>query len=173
MNPEQQGGGGVLKSRLGPMPVWMWLALVTAVLLGYYLIVKRKSGAAASPEADSGVADVPDASGEDQTTTQASTPPEGPSTNPNKFSFWQEARQRLIVAGVKNPSDAQIDAERKKIIAGVPVASQAPPPRLGGPVHKPTPVRKPPKKKAGTETMHPGKAPAAGKHPSTRHPAAA
>lgn len=172
MNPDQpQSSGGVLKSRLGPMPVWMWLALVTAVLLGYYLIVKKKSGSSTPVSADSGVADTPDASGEDETTTQASTPPEGPSTNPNKFSFWQEAKTALETAGNKNPTDAEIDAERKKIIAGTPGASKPVKKKPGKPVKKPVHKPAPPK----GLPVHPGavKAPAAGKHPSTKHPAAA
>jgi hypothetical protein len=42
------GGGGIganLKAKLGPMPVWVWLALITALLLGYWLLTKNKSGA--------------------------------------------------------------------------------------------------------------------------------
>jgi len=44
------GGGlaGTLKSKFGPMPVWVWLALITAVLLGYWLLTKNKSGASSS-----------------------------------------------------------------------------------------------------------------------------
>lgn len=46
------GGGGLaasLKSKFGPMPVWVWLALITAVLLGYWLLTKNKSGASQQP----------------------------------------------------------------------------------------------------------------------------
>lgn len=39
------GLGGTLKSKLGPLPTWVWLALITVVLLGYWLITKNKSGA--------------------------------------------------------------------------------------------------------------------------------
>lgn len=41
-------------------------------------------------------------------------------TGTTKFSFWQEAKAKLIAGGNKNPTQGQIDRERKKIIAGVP-----------------------------------------------------
>jgi hypothetical protein len=50
-SPAPATGGGLaasLKSKFGPMPVWVWLALITAVLLGYWLLTKNKSGASTS-----------------------------------------------------------------------------------------------------------------------------
>lgn len=47
--PQSSGGfSGTLKSKWGPLPVWGWLALVTAVLLGYWLYTQHKSGGASS-----------------------------------------------------------------------------------------------------------------------------
>ena len=47
-SPAAAGGGGsigaTLKGKLGPLPTWVWLALITVVLLGYWLITKNKSG---------------------------------------------------------------------------------------------------------------------------------
>jgi len=45
--PRQQSSGfmGTLKSKWGPLPVWGWLALITVVLLGYWLWAQRKSSA--------------------------------------------------------------------------------------------------------------------------------
>ncbi|HEY2089885.1 MAG TPA: LysM domain-containing protein [Mycobacterium sp.] len=45
--PEPAAGGnagGVLRRKLGPLPVWGWLAIVTVLGLGYYLLEKNKSG---------------------------------------------------------------------------------------------------------------------------------
>jgi hypothetical protein len=46
------GGGlaGSLKAKFGPMPVWVWLALITAVLLGYWLLTKNKSGSSSTAQ---------------------------------------------------------------------------------------------------------------------------
>lgn len=52
---QPQGGlAGTLKSKFGPMPVWVWLALITAVLLGYWLLTKNKSGASSGSPGTSG-----------------------------------------------------------------------------------------------------------------------
>ena len=55
------GGGGLgatLKGKLGPLPTWVWLALITVVLLGYWLITKNKSGASGSSGQQGTTADV-------------------------------------------------------------------------------------------------------------------
>jgi len=52
---QPQGGlAGTLKSKFGPMPVWVWLALITALLLGYWLLTKNKSGASSGTSGTSG-----------------------------------------------------------------------------------------------------------------------
>lgn len=53
---QSSGGGlvGTLKAKFGPMPVWVWLALITAVLLGYWLLTKNKSGASSGSPGTSG-----------------------------------------------------------------------------------------------------------------------
>jgi hypothetical protein len=48
------GLGATLKSKLGPMPTWVWLALITVVLLGYWLITKNKSGASSGSSGTQG-----------------------------------------------------------------------------------------------------------------------
>lgn len=57
---QSSGGGlaGTLKSKFGPMPVWVWLALITALLLGYWLLTKNKSGSSGSPGTSGTPADV-------------------------------------------------------------------------------------------------------------------
>jgi hypothetical protein len=43
-----KGIGGAFKSRLGPLPVWAWLAIMTAVALGFYLFEQHKKSSTAS-----------------------------------------------------------------------------------------------------------------------------
>lgn len=42
---------GTIKSKWGPLPVWGWLALITVVLLGYWLYEQHKAGTAGTPAA--------------------------------------------------------------------------------------------------------------------------
>ena len=48
--PDQQaqpsGFTGTLKAKWGPLPVWAWLAIITVVLLGYWLYEQHKASAA-------------------------------------------------------------------------------------------------------------------------------
>jgi hypothetical protein len=41
------GIGGTLKSKMGPFPVWVWLAIITIAGLAYYLYEQHKQGSAA------------------------------------------------------------------------------------------------------------------------------
>lgn len=52
-NDGQQSGGflGTLKAKWGPLPVWGWLALVTVVLLGYWLYEQHKAGSSTNTNA--------------------------------------------------------------------------------------------------------------------------
>lgn len=36
------GIGGALKAKFGPLPVWVWLLILTGLALGYYLLVAKK-----------------------------------------------------------------------------------------------------------------------------------
>lgn len=46
MQPEGGGGGGnVFTRKLGPLPMWGWMAIALLVALGYYLYKKNQSGA--------------------------------------------------------------------------------------------------------------------------------
>jgi len=51
--PSSSGGrgiGGALKSKLGPLPVWVWLAILTALALAYYLFFSKKKKKASSQQ---------------------------------------------------------------------------------------------------------------------------
>lgn len=67
MDDEQQdaGGGSAFTRKLGPLPMWQWLAIITAAALAYYFLVAKKQTAAASASdtstgaATTSAADVP------------------------------------------------------------------------------------------------------------------
>jgi len=47
--PEDGGdGGSLLTRRIGPLPTWQWLAVITLAGLAYYVLVARKKTAAAT-----------------------------------------------------------------------------------------------------------------------------
>jgi LysM repeat protein len=75
-------GGSMLTRKAGPLPVWGWLAIITAVGIGYWLLVGRKKPASSSGAATSGTgtetpsSDVPDYV--DQTTVNVTEPAEPP-----------------------------------------------------------------------------------------------
>jgi hypothetical protein len=52
---DSSGGGsgfmGTVKSKWGPLPVWGWLALITVILLGYWLYEQHKASAAGTSTA--------------------------------------------------------------------------------------------------------------------------
>jgi hypothetical protein len=56
MSSEGGGGGNVFTRKLGPLPMWAWMAIALLIAVGYYLIKKKSSsastntsGAASSP----------------------------------------------------------------------------------------------------------------------------
>ena len=38
-----RGLGGTLKSKMGPLPLWGWLAIMTVIAVAYYLYAKNKA----------------------------------------------------------------------------------------------------------------------------------
>jgi LysM repeat protein len=79
------GGGGILTRRIGPLAVWMWLAIVTVLGVGYYLYAKSKAGSSdASGTSGTGSetpsSDVPDYIS--QTTINLTEPPSTGATPP-------------------------------------------------------------------------------------------
>ena len=68
-----------LRARFGPLPVWIWLALITALGLTYYIIQRRKNSAASASTADyAGTGQVPQVVEQTSTTTNVTVPPEAP-----------------------------------------------------------------------------------------------
>jgi hypothetical protein len=80
----------MLKGKIGPLPMWAWLGIITALGLGYYLLVAKKKSAAAAaatattPATPEGFAQVPETVNQTTVnatfpnTTQAVTPPVPP-----------------------------------------------------------------------------------------------
>jgi hypothetical protein len=128
-------GGGLaasLKSKFGPMPVWVWLALITALLLGYWLLTKNKSGSSSGSPGTSGTpADVGQPGvvvinedtgggtpGGQAPPPPTSPPPTGPPTEPHSRQITvdqdetlaQLAKQRHWTSGTLR----QVEAENVK-----------------------------------------------------------
>jgi LysM repeat protein len=77
--PRSGGAGGMLTRKVGPLPVWGWLAALTALALGYWLLKGKGSGSSSGSATgtDTGTTpagDVPDYVS--QTTVNVSTPAE-------------------------------------------------------------------------------------------------
>jgi predicted lipid-binding transport protein (Tim44 family) len=62
-----------LRARFGPFPLWVWLTLITALGLTYYLYERRKQGSAPATPAE-GTAQVPETVNQ----VQVTVPPEAP-----------------------------------------------------------------------------------------------
>lgn len=64
MQAEAPARGGMLTRRAGPLPVWAWLAIVTAAGVGYYLLKSRGASSGSSSSSGAGsttpAGDVPD-----------------------------------------------------------------------------------------------------------------
>jgi hypothetical protein len=87
--PRRSSSGGTLelfKEKIGPLPMWVWVAIIAAGLIVYRLYADKKNASAASSPADSSVpADqVPEFINQTYTTVTApaSTPPPANGTTP-------------------------------------------------------------------------------------------
>lgn len=69
--------GGFLARKVGPLPMWAWLAILTAAAFGWYLYEKHKSGTSSAPA--QGEAQTPEIVIQNET-TQAAVPPDEPGT---------------------------------------------------------------------------------------------
>lgn len=58
--PAAGGKGGFLRQKLGPLPMWVWMALALLVALGYSLWQKNKAAATASTATTTGTTAAPD-----------------------------------------------------------------------------------------------------------------
>ena len=76
---QQQGRGlgGTLKSKMGPLPLWGWLAIMTAVALAYYLWQAHKNAQQAPTPAAAGAPGV-------TVINQGDLPPTSPPPEPPK-----------------------------------------------------------------------------------------
>jgi hypothetical protein len=88
--PESSGGGGVkgaIGRKVGPLPLWAWLGLVTLVAVGYYMYKKNQAGnstANQSTAGTGGTAGTTDQSLVPQFVNQTyveNNPPSAPATN--------------------------------------------------------------------------------------------
>jgi hypothetical protein len=68
----------VLRQKFGPFEVWVWLALVTALLLAYWLYERNKTGAASTAATTAAAPGVVVDTGTGTGTTQQPVPPAAP-----------------------------------------------------------------------------------------------
>lgn len=136
-----------LRARIGPFPTWIWLALITALGLAYYLYERNKNPAATSTANPAGTGEVPQVVDQTSTTTNVTVPPEGPEPvtppvpptgqKPPKAGGTPDYRQLAIDAlkdrGIKNPTPQQIADEQNDIreTVGLGKAKGKPPPGGG------------------------------------------
>jgi outer membrane biosynthesis protein TonB len=97
VDEDEDGGGGggggftgALRQKLGPFPTWVYLLVITAGLLAYYLYEKHKSGSSSASTTTTGQAGVGEATGAQnvpdyvfQSTTNVTEPPESNTINVN------------------------------------------------------------------------------------------
>lgn len=96
-----------LRAKLGPLPVWGWLVLVTLLLAGYWLYEKYKSGSTAGA---SGTAQVPETVNQVQVTN---TPP----TPPSDAAALTAEQQKYAALAKTQAGDAKTLAAQKAEIA--------------------------------------------------------
>lgn len=101
-DPQQApaGGGSLLTRKLGPLPTWGWLVIVTAAGIGFYLYQKHKQASAAQnsnsgggPSPTVGEAFVPEFVINNQEEPPGGPPakrPPQPKPKPGKNGDWKE-----------------------------------------------------------------------------------
>ncbi len=108
----QAGLGSTLKEKMGPLPVWAWLAILTVGGLLWYLVSMRKGGA--SSGSTGGVADVPETV--IQTTVneppERHHPPHGP--HPTNHEPKGKAHYRFIDIGGRSTSQLTVQQWAEK-----------------------------------------------------------
>jgi hypothetical protein len=88
---------GALKTRLGPLPAWGWLALVTILLLGWYLWSRRSgaAGAGAAGQLSGSVPEVVVQTGGQASPDQSAVPPPEPGFSAAQGEALQDQLQAL------------------------------------------------------------------------------
>lgn len=131
--PAAGGGSGVgaaLKGKVGPLPTWVWLGLITVILLGYWLVTKNKSGASSSSGQQGTPSDVGQPGvvviNQGDTDTGAapppppSPPPHGPPPEPQSRQITLDKNETLAeLAKQRHWSSATLQAvENENVMQG-------------------------------------------------------
>jgi hypothetical protein len=111
------GGGGLFKRKIGPLPMWAWLAIGATIILAYVIIKRQSSSSAASTttaDTSTPASDVPQFINQTYTTvtppaasgtgTTTTTPPVG-TTLPVVKTPPPAARPSQITASGKDTGD--------------------------------------------------------------------
>lgn len=145
-NEAPQESGNVFTRKIGPMPMWAWVAIISAALIGYAFYKNKQSSAASTsatspdttpPQIDQFQLNMPPV----QTTVTPPAPGEGKEDEPQVTNIWADAKAALERKGVKNPTKKQIEEERAAILRAAGRIGKTPVTQHNR--HKPT-VHKPP-----------------------------
>lgn len=95
---QPSGFGGTLKAKLGPLPTWAWLAIITVVLLGYWLYEQHKASASGSQQpATPGTVGQPGVVVINQDEPPGTEPPEPPETKHGKRKDKDGTTRKITV----------------------------------------------------------------------------
>ena len=148
------GGGNVFTRKIGPLPMWAWVAIVSAVILGYAYWKNRQSGSTASQSSTANASQVPQFVNQTYTTVQppsappgpGATGPQGPQGPPGPAGPSEDDTAKKKPANRKHPThdagqDARQEARQDARQEARQDARQAKkkPGLHTGPVHRPTP----------------------------------
>lgn len=107
-----------LKAKIGPLPTWAWLLLITIAGLGYYLISSRKSAAATPATPASGTAQVPETVNQLSTTTiQAPVPPAAPGDVVPESQLDTEEAKLAAANKASAAQEGQLDSVQAQLAA--------------------------------------------------------
>ena len=158
---KRTSGGNVFTRKIGPLPMWAWLAIVSAVILGYAWYKNRQSGSStASQSSTANASQVPQFVNQTYTTVQPPTDPitagpiaygpQGPQGPPGPAGPSDDDTTKKKPANRKHPThdasqdtrqearqDARQEARQDTRQAKLPTTRA---PVHGGPVRIPSPI---------------------------------
>lgn len=110
--PASSGGGGMLTRKLGPLPTWGWLLIITGLAAGYYLIEKRKTASSATTAAttatSTAASNVPDYVFQNYNQIPPTTPAPAPAATAPAPARQGPSIQQLISGIVGQPAGQSI-----------------------------------------------------------------
>src|SRR5258708_13666058 len=98
--PRSRGFRGVLTRKIGPLPTWVWVLLITAMILAWVVLKGRKGKKAQPPASSGGRGQVPQFVNQTYTTV---SPPPAPDQDGDEDEGDEDVRGRKIGPPVTVP----------------------------------------------------------------------